>query len=335
MARTIRQLMMEVKPQDRDKAWLLEALQNAVTLELATLPVYLGALWSIDTSNDPSDVYDLILDVVLEEMGHMGLVCNMLTSLGQDPTINQNVPTYPSQGLPGDVRPELTVYLAGLTKGFLSDVCMQIEYPEGGPIALAVTPGYPTIGAFYDAIEATILALQPTFTGAKQLSSTFSQSDAKIFAITSIDKAIEAIQLIKVQGEGTRQSPYEAKTSGGEFAHYYSFAEVYYGKTLVEVNGRWEYAGDPITFPTVVQMGPIPEGGWPNPPAAVQAVLDASNAAWKLLLDQLNEAWKTGSSDYLNNTAVGTMYTLKTASAPLYTMANAAGGFYGPEFIYK
>jgi hypothetical protein len=71
---------MRVPREGHDLSWLRKALQAAVELELSTIPPYLFAMWSIDATVSP--VTDLILNIVLEEMGHMGLACNMLTAGG-------------------------------------------------------------------------------------------------------------------------------------------------------------------------------------------------------------------------------------------------------------
>ena len=115
-----------------DLAWIREAAQAAIELELSTIPPYLCALWSIDESGTVAE--GLIRTIVLDEMGHMGLMCNLLKGLGVSPKIVTGVPKYPGP-LPGGVRPELTVYLSGLNRDFLYDVLMAIEKPEK-PLAL-------------------------------------------------------------------------------------------------------------------------------------------------------------------------------------------------------
>ncbi|HWR48604.1 MAG TPA: ferritin-like domain-containing protein, partial [Pseudonocardiaceae bacterium] len=129
---------MAVPADSRDLSWLQESLQSAIELEFATLPTYLSGMWSI--KNQSGEVYDLIKSVVLEEMFHLGLVCNMLKAIGGMPNIV--APTYPGH-LPGGVLPDLDVYLGGLSPKAL-DMYMAIEEPEH-PLALAETE-YPTIG---------------------------------------------------------------------------------------------------------------------------------------------------------------------------------------------
>lgn len=85
--------------------WLRNALQSAITLEFATLPPYLTALWSIKEEMHPAAVS--IREVVQEEMQHMGIACNMLKAIGGTAQIAGRVPHYPATGLPGDVMPDL------------------------------------------------------------------------------------------------------------------------------------------------------------------------------------------------------------------------------------
>jgi hypothetical protein len=136
---------------------LQEALLAAIQLEFATIPPYLCAQWSIN--NDPSDVSDMIQGVVVQEMPHFGLACNLYTAtggslLGQIAT-SGFVPTYPTNGLPGKVHPELVVSLVPLS-GQALQTFMSIEYPDG-PVAVQqpatppppAAPTPPTIGEFY------------------------------------------------------------------------------------------------------------------------------------------------------------------------------------------
>src|SRR5262245_57028318 len=63
--------LMECRVEERcTMKWLQNALQSAITLEFATLPPYLTALWSIKNETDPVAIS--IREVVQEEMQHMG-----------------------------------------------------------------------------------------------------------------------------------------------------------------------------------------------------------------------------------------------------------------------
>jgi hypothetical protein len=95
---------------------------------------------------------------------------------------------------------------------------MEIEYPESGPVALAMGELYPTIGAFYDAILEAFKQEKPTITGERQLTGTIGGN--QLYAIGTLDDVEKAINEIKQQGEGTSQSP-QAPDFGGELAHYW------------------------------------------------------------------------------------------------------------------
>jgi Ferritin-like len=319
--------LMQVPAEQQDLNWLRQSLQAAIELELSTIPPYLCGMWSIKDQSGPT--YDLINSVVLEEMLHMGLACNMLTAIGGTPQINTRIPSYPGP-LPGGVRPELTVYLAGLSKEYLLHVYMQIEYPEAGPVVLALGRTFPTIGAFYDAILAAFRQLSPNITGENQLTSFI--GDNELFAIQAINDAERAISEIKEQGEGCPQSPL-AEDFGGELAHYYKFAEIWHGNTLIWQNGTWQYAGDPIPFPDIHKMAPIPIGGYVNPSSQVQQALQDFDKQYTTVLDHLQNAWASHSQSNLNQ-SISAMFKLQPlATAIMQFQLPDGSGVYGPDFL--
>ena len=314
--------MLSVPRERRDLSWLQTTLQMAVELELSTIPPYLCGLWSIVTQSGP--VHDNIRAIVLEEMGHMGLACNMLTTIGGTPQINTTgaVPRYPGH-LPGGVRPQLTVSLVGLTKEVVLNTYMQIEYPESGPIALFQGMTYPTIGAFYDALlDAFRQVPASTITGARQLTA---GDPVGVFAINTLDDAKRAIEKIKEQGEGTSQSPL-AVDFGDELAHYYRFAEIYHGRTLVQTpDHHWAYDGTPIPFPDVYPMAEVPPGGYPES--------RAFDELYTSVLNLLQDAWQQGSQAQLNQ-AVGAMFKLAAPARELMQKPRPDGkGNFGPSFL--
>src|SRR5262249_37442403 len=98
-------------------------------------------------------------------------------------------------------------------------VFMSIEYPQGGPIALAET--FDSIGEFYGLILKTFEDLQPAISLDRQL-----EGPLGLFKIDTPDRVREAITLINVQGEGSAASPEEAMD---DLAHYYRFGEIFHG----------------------------------------------------------------------------------------------------------
>src|SRR5919199_113961 len=74
---------------------LRQHLQDAVELELFTIPLYLTAWFSI---RDPqSQAAQTIYSVVKEEMLHLELVCNVLNATGGRPVLTgASAPAYPN-----------------------------------------------------------------------------------------------------------------------------------------------------------------------------------------------------------------------------------------------
>jgi hypothetical protein len=297
----------------------MESLQWAIELEFATIPVYLSGIWSI--TQQAGDAYELINSVVLEEMLHLGLACNMLAAIDGEPQIT--APSFPGP-LPGGVRPGLTVYLAGLSRELLEDVFMPIELPEH---PVAEFESFPTIGAFYDAISAAFAALFPSdhqFSTTNQVGP-FSIGDETLTVLKSLDEVQSAITTIKEQGEGTSTSP-DVPQFGDELAHYYRFGEILHGKKLIEVDGQWEYAGDEIAFPDCYPVRQVPADGYPGGPG-----MQTFDETYKLLIGRLQTAW-TGQPGSLGD-AVGTMFTLTTNAQDIVTQPLPGGsGNYGPDF---
>ena len=325
--------MMAVQPAHRDDAWLKKSLQAAIELELATLPPYLCAKWSIKGGPGAQDISDLIDTVVQEEMTHLGLVCNLLKGIGGTPKIAEGYRDnvhYPGP-LPGGVRPRLTVFLSGLTKPLLHDVFMQIEFPEGGPIPFALTAGggtFPTIGAFYDAIEAEFKRRTQELDQTKQITSA-----AVHVAPIKLAKVSDTIDLIKSQGEGTSDNPFD---SGGDPAHFYRFAEIYVGARLKPVpGGGFAFNGDPLPFPDTQTVAPIPRGGFPNAATDVAPLITAFNSIFSNLLDKLDQTWQNTDLNALRD-AVTLMFQLEPAAKAIMQkpLPHSVEGFYGPDFRY-
>ncbi len=285
-----------------------EALQTAIQLEFSTIPPYLCAEWSINT--DPSNVSSIVHGVVVQEMLHFGLACNMLTAIGGSPSIANAsfVPNYPGP-LPGGVHPGLVVDLLPMGLPALTTF-LQIEYPDNGSIVAnpppPPAPQPPTIGEFYDTISAGFQAVYPngTFPNPVSHQVTTSVDDDQLIAVTNVADALNAISEIKDQGEGTSLTPDEANFDPKELAHYYAFSQVYFGKTLINVPGQGiQYSDPPITMPTVYSFS--------SQPGASQAQF---SAAFTKLLTQLQACWTNGVNIH---TAIGTMFALQTAGSAL------------------
>lgn len=231
-------------------------LQKAIELEHATIPPYLTAMISLKPgSND--EIRKLIHSVVIEEMLHMSIAANILNAIGGHPVINQPgfIPVYPGP-LPMNSSSGFIVPLERFSKAGVKNIFMEIEEPED-PILFQeklrrydlTTASYATIGEFYRAIQQKIGALAdnilPGHPARQMVTSLFSRN--QLFPILTRQQAINAIDIIIEQGEGTTSSPLG---TGNDLAHYYRFEEIYKGKRLVkdpaQPNGY--IYGPPIPF---------------------------------------------------------------------------------------
>ena len=247
---------------------LRSALQAAIELEHSTIPPYLYALYSLKPGTN-GEIGELLLSVIGQEMLHMALDCNILNAIGGSPDIDHPrfIPKYPGP-LPGSVEAGLIVPLAPFSKQLVHDVFMVIEEPETPlqfPVlktAEAAAPSPETIGEFYAAIKKQIRQLSKQhniFTGDPRRQLTTGFRPLQIINVNSEDSAIAAIDLIVDQGEGTKTSPLDVEDQP---AHYYRFAEVYYGKKLIPNPNpkpgapEYAYGGHRIRFDTA--------GVWPT-----------------------------------------------------------------------
>lgn len=140
--------------QDRDLDWLKSALQAAIELEHSTLPLYLAAMFSLEVQNYTT--YNLIRSIVMEEMVHMAIACNILAALGGRPVIKSLAPKSPGCGLPGNAEPDLEVVLAQLSHSQVKNF-MRLEMPDFLLPEKYKQEEYPTIGTLYNAIKEAVL----------------------------------------------------------------------------------------------------------------------------------------------------------------------------------
>lgn len=345
--------MIELQPelmtrlQEGGVEGLRDSLQQAVMLEHATIPLYLYSLYSIKpeslTPERNLEVYTLLRSVVLEEMIHMSLACNILNAVGGSPSIDNPafVPQFPGP-LPGGIDNGLIVGLRPFSKQRVHDEFMAIEEPEDPlefPVAadamFAAAAAPTTIGLFYAAIRDQIQALgEEIFTGDPSLQVSGAPFFPELTPVTDVASAVAAINLIVEEGEGTSTSPLDQE---GEMAHYYKFAEIWHGRRLVptpEPPG-YAYAGDPIPFD--------PTGVWPtvsDPHAgdypvgsAARWANDTFNYTYTALLKSLHATFN-GHSDQFG-TAIGVMESLKQQAISLFAMQIGGGQTAGPTFEYN
>jgi len=310
-----------------------DGLQQALELELTTIPPYLYALWSIKDRS--SRAAELIVDVVAEEMLHMALVANLLNAVGGAPRLTgpNAVPAYPCM-LPGHVQQGLTVGLRRCDAAQLQ-VFKQIETPET-PVHVerALAAGQPiTIGHFYDGLADAIDELgPPIFTGdpGRQLRDWPIEGEGELRPLADPAGARWAINLIKQQGEGA--SDQDPLDRDGELGHHYVFWEIIEGKEIVRQGDHWAFAGAPIPFPETFPAVDDPRVA--SLPAGSRALALAVefNESYRNLLAALERTFD-GHPKALRG-ALGVMYALKVQAIDLFKEPSGRGDgtVAGPTF---
>jgi hypothetical protein len=271
-------------PKDWTKDDLHQNLQHAIDVEFWTIPLYLTALYSIKgLSPDNQQGYPiaakLVEAVVIQEMLHLELACNLSNALGHTPRFT--APKYnaadqipfiqpPKHTIPADLR-GYQVKLGPLNENQLKLFCV-IELPEQkGSHDWAGQSAYRSIGELYDALELGIDHLwdqcfvgkamntrQKTsfqgYTKKKQTHIGFSQP------VTSLKTAREACRAIVEEGEGadagrvpiayeppTQQDPtdYDPGWFEPSVSHYHKFRYVLKNKHLI-----------PDRYPLIIPVEP-------------------------------------------------------------------------------
>lgn len=204
-------------PNDWTKEDLYQHLQWAAEVEFWTVPLYLTALYSIkgldqNYQEDYPAAAKVVESIVIEEMLHLELVCNLANALSYTPGFAP--PNYQPGGQipfihPAQVPPELQGYevKAGpLDQDQLKLFCV-IELPlPKGDHDWANKDEYDSIGEMYDALTLGVTKLwDACFVGAeKNQRQKFQFKDFTGFKqqATDLDSALQAIQTIVAEGEG-------------------------------------------------------------------------------------------------------------------------------------
>jgi hypothetical protein len=315
-------------------------LQTAIGVEIGTLPPYLYAMFSIPPGENVAAA-NLIKSVLLQEMVHMCLACNILNALGGTPKLTP--PVYPGP-LPGDIGPiggdALVIRLLPLSECAMQQG-MNIEQPEeipDFPVRTALTakaPARGTIGQFYAALDAYLKTLPAGAWSADRNQITDDQFFAgQLFAIGDYDDAHRAIEEIVSEGEGAKNDPLDFQE---ELAHYYRFGEIFYNKVLTRIPEPPGYAWGPaplgvdwtLVYPAIAD--PCTHDFSKDSQAARDAQ-EACNLAYSGMVDALQAAM-TGAAGELG-VAVRAMFDLRLAAKVALHTPLADGQVAGPAFVY-
>jgi hypothetical protein len=327
---------------------LQDAIHRGIAIELATIPLYLYALYSIKPGRN-LEIARLVQSVVKEEMMHLAIGCNLLNAIGGKPNLldPEIRPKYPGP-LPGGIAAQLRVSLAPFSLPLVHDTFMVIEEPEHRDRCLIpdpVSPPYPggvTVGQFYEEfIQQLCQQSGSIFQNPRrckcevipQLATGF--ASLRNLVIKDLDSAKKAIDIIIRQGEGTQSSPYDGEH---ELAHFYRFAEIYHGRKLIRNPDRaahcpqYDYLGHRIKFD--------PRGVWPvvtNPnhdmyPVKLADLNRRFNCTYSKLLQRLNRVFG-GYADELGPATL-LMRSMRDQAQVMMSIEIVPGQTAGPTFEY-
>lgn len=318
-------------------------VQQAIRLEFATIPPYLTAMLSLKPGTN-RDIWWAIHDVVVDEMLHMLIGCNLLNALGARPVLEgpDFVPTYPGS-LPLGVASGLTVGLEPFSLDLVGRVFMEIEEPEHAiafldRAATPLDPGSGTIGEFYRTLADTLTRLgEDAFAGdpARQVVTRRWFPADRLFPIHDPASAVAALDLIVAEGEGTATSPIDPD---GDVAHYYRFEGIKRGNRLVPDPAAphgYSFTGDPYHVDAT--------GVWPLTADQRHDDLPSGTEAWRVVqrfrttFTRLLRALQRvvdGDPGHLD-AAMGVMFELKLAGQLLAAtpVDGADGPHVGPVFV--
>lgn len=306
---------------------LRDHLHTAISIEMATIPAYLYALYSFeDQSALPPR---LIRSIVVEEMLHAALSTNILLAVGGEPewSSDRYFPNYPGE-LPHH-RPRIDLDLAPVSIDLVRDVLLVIEQPEMHS-APAEGDDYASLGQFYHSIETSIERMADRFDlfSDPQLERQMSDSsfyrpvqfDAEdsgnLAPIESTPDACDAISVIVHQGEGLSDERW-ADPEHKELTHYHKLLLLADGKAAL---------GSVLPVPINPRTA--------NYPAELQQVSDLFNAAYRATYLALDDMFSVGGNQ---GTAVGRLYGLMTGvlgpvARYLVTVDLPDGGVAAPTF---
>ncbi len=298
---------------DESKKELYTKLQTAVELELATIPPYLTAVFSIHRDANRVSA-SLIRSVYMEEMLHLVLAGNLMTATGGGAKLGRsNIPVYPLrlefEGKEFEDR-EFDVELARFSKETI-DIFRQIELPEWAkPQPEVAVLGFKidgfSIGDFYESIRKELADLckaigeDKVFTGKlkHQISEDYYWgAGGKPLVVTDMESASKAIDQIVEQGEGAGGSFFDGDVQFGqpeEMAHYFRFNEIYHERHYkLDDEVKKPPTGDPLAvdWEAVYPIKPNCKHADFKSSPELSALNREFNYKYSLMLSQLEEGF--------------------------------------------
>ncbi len=324
---------------------LYDLVQKAIELEHSTIPTYLAAYFTLKPGTN-TVVAQILRSIVVQEMLHMAIACNLLIAIGGRPVIDKPgfIPTYPGP-LPMGIENDLIVPIEKCSIDLVKNIFMTIEEPED-PITInalrATTDTFRTIGEFYAALGACLHRMGPkAFRKGRfdeeMVNDAWFPSD-QLFRIVDDKTASAAIRLIVDQGEGTSRDPLNPEDQP---AHYYRFEQIVKGRLLVRdplAPSGFAFKGAPVVLDVdnVWNMQPNPPEPAALPPgSAAHRASGIFAFGYTALLKGLHATFN-GAPNAMSR-AMGQMYQLRlTAQNVLQTpLPHQTGVSTGLSFVYE
>jgi hypothetical protein len=316
-------------------------LQWAVEVEHSTIPPYEYAMWSVVDRESPAATS--IKYVVREEMLHAALAANLLTAVGGRPRFTgHHVPRYPEPMRHHDPKRPLVLHLAPASVELVRDVFLRIEQPEEQG-ARPEADRYETLAQFYEAIVLALARLgDGVFTGDPRTQVTkgyAGHGGGALFAITDLDSALLAIEVIVEQGEGTHTSAFAPVgfdttrlehlklepfgfEGAPEQAHYWRFLDIVEGRTPL---------GDVHPMRVDPSSGDLPDG-------ELRELAQLFDACYSLQMDVMERVWGAGDESPLIDEAMVPLMNHAEKPIALALLREAwpdgSGDVAGPPFAW-
>jgi CDGSH-type Zn-finger protein/uncharacterized Fe-S cluster protein YjdI len=294
---------------------LVYLLTEASEVEHNLMCCYLYAAFSLKTDDDEGlDAEELaavrrwqraIISVAVEEMVHLALVANLMSSIGAAPHFGR--PNFPVAS--GYHPSGIVVKLASLTRAAL-DHFIYLERPEGASVndgagfeaSIAyerISPAgrlmpsaqdYATVGLLYEGIRGGLRALvarnggKGTFVGnpAQQLGPEQATLPG-LQRITDLASALSAIDTIVTQGEGSPGTSVDS--------HFNRFVAVRDEWQRLQARNPAFAPARPAATNPVMRKPPVPEGRvWVNAERSAP-LMDLANACYNQMLRLLIQAY--------------------------------------------
>jgi hypothetical protein len=319
-------------------------LQTAVEIEWSTIPTYLCARWSlVDGHNELAAT--CIDDVVMEEMLHLTLACNLLNAVGGHPHLvppKAKLPSYPTYLPHSDDA--FTVNLLPFSRPAL-ETFRSIERPS--PDCAPPEPNkWHSIAQFYEAVGSALTKLSKThqvFTGKPSYqvdSSYYYGGGGEAFPINNLESANLALQVIVDEGEGINQTIWDGDQEllgeTRELAHYFRFDELYQGRLYVD--GDTPSSGPTggsilVDYDQVLPMKPSPRAEDYPAGSELRAMTEECNTTYSGLLAQLETAFNGEPAALIES--VQTMLELRYQALALMRVPVGDGRTAGPAFEWR